>query len=211
MASTAQKRNWYYRYRCAPENMVRVAFPGVGRSWSLLVADVTVPAWQWFAQLMTKHDYAFRESAGGTYNCRKIGGSNQWSLHAYGIALDLNPSANSYGQTGHDFPQAFLDDVAATGLFRWGQVFQDPMHWEIDVPPSQLPTEVPEDTMAMTQEAQAWYQEAFERLQTLDPPTSESLLRTTAKHIRDHPPGGGGLTEQQVKNLINDGEVVWAE
>lgn len=65
-----------------------------------------------------------------------------------------------------------------------------------------------ESNMSMSQEAQNWYQEAYNRLQTLNPPTSESLLKASAEHIRNHPSGGGGLSEAQVKALINDSQIV---
>lgn len=135
MVSTVTKRAWYKAYECDPSKMVTHSFPGEGKVWSLLVADVTVPAWQVFTDLMTKHDYLFRETAGGTYNCRNIAGTELKSLHSYGIALDLNPSKNPFGTTKTDMPKAFTDAVLATDLFRWGMDFKDPMHWEIDVPP----------------------------------------------------------------------------
>lgn len=145
MASTSEKRLWWADWRCNPTKMDAVSFPGPDRDWHLPVADAAVPAFELFADLMRKHDYDFREVSGGTYNCRKMAGTDSWSLHAYGIAIDLNPSKNPYGTHTHNFPQGFIDDVLATGLFRWGMDFDDPMHWEIDVPPSgiRLPEENP--------------------------------------------------------------------
>jgi hypothetical protein len=137
VASTSEKRLWWADWRCNPLKMTAVTFPGSERDWNLPVADAAVPAFQLFASLMRKHDYLFREVSGGTYNCRYIGGTTQWSLHAYGIAIDLNPSVNKFGTTQHDYPQGFIEDVLATGLFKWLHSF-DPMHWEIDVPPSQI-------------------------------------------------------------------------
>ena len=152
MATSQQKREWWSDWRCNTNKYERVAFPGEGRVWNLLVADASIPAWLRFVDLMNQYDYKFRESAGGTYNCRKIGGTDSWSLHAYGIALDLNPSVNSYGQSGNDFPPGFVTDVEATGLFRWGGRWNtpDPMHFEIDVPPSAIP-DYPDD-MALSEE-----------------------------------------------------------
>lgn len=119
--------------------MVRVGFPtSATANIRLLVAAEAAPAWELFADLMREHAYYFREMAGGTYNCRNIGGTDKKSLHSYGIALDLNPSANPFRTQTHDFPQGFIDDVLETGLFRWGIQFDDPMHWEIDVPPEEI-------------------------------------------------------------------------
>jgi hypothetical protein len=137
MATTQQKREWWADWRCNPLKMVTVAFPGPDRDWNLPVADKAAPAFQLFASLMRRHNYLFREVSGGTYNCRYIGGTTQWSLHAYGIAIDLNPSKNQFGTSTHNYPQGFIEDVLATGLFKWLNTF-DPMHWEIDVPPSEI-------------------------------------------------------------------------
>lgn len=154
MATSAEKRVWYAAYECDPSKMVRHPFPGVSSNWELLVADVTVPAWQVFTDLMTKHGYLFREVAGGTYNCRNIAGTNLKSLHSYGIAVDLNPSKNPFGTTTTDMPKAFTDAVLDTGLFRWGMDFTDPMHWEIDVSPETLEdiTMTPEEVGAIVEE-----------------------------------------------------------
>ena len=133
-------------YLKRPTLMRRVAFPGAaGVIWNLPIAIPAVPAYEAFADLMAEHDYPFRESAGGTYNPRAIAGTDppKYSLHAYGIALDLNPSKNPPGGEQHNYPQGFIDDVetiTASGqqVFRWGIIFNDPMHWEINVSPALL-------------------------------------------------------------------------
>jgi hypothetical protein len=46
------------------------------------------------------------------FNCRPATGSNRWSMHAYGEAIDLNPIENPYvsdGQTSHSASVAYLD------------------------------------------------------------------------------------------------------
>jgi hypothetical protein len=139
--------------------MVRVSFPGDGRTWSLLVAKEAAPAWELFADLMVKHNYLFLETAGGTYNCRKIAGTNVYSLHSYGTALDLNPSKNPNGKPlRHNYPLAFIKAVEAekaldgTPLFRWGGRWTTPdaMHWEVNCKPSAIPP-YEEDDMAALQ------------------------------------------------------------
>jgi len=148
MATSTQLRSWWAGYRCTTSKMVRVPFPGSGRTWDLLVAAEAAPAWRLFADLMVKHNYLFLETAGGTYNCRKIAGTNSWSLHSYGTAVDLNPKKNPYGKPlRHNFPQAFINEVLAqkaldgTPLFRWGGSWATPdaMHWEINCKPSAIP------------------------------------------------------------------------
>ncbi len=36
---------------------------------------------------------------GGCFNYRKIGNTDKWSMHAWGLAIDLDPERNSYNQT----------------------------------------------------------------------------------------------------------------
>jgi len=160
-----------------------VEFPGVGRSWSLLVADRSAPAWRQFAEVMADTGYLFRESAGGTYNCRNISGSSKKSLHAYAIALDLNPSANPYGKPlRHDFPPAFIAGIDAIRVggaraFTWGGRWSTPdaMHWQLDVPPSAFGNQPPpgDDEMATTEGIQralnaAGYRGANGKVLTVD-------------------------------------------
>jgi D-alanyl-D-alanine carboxypeptidase len=144
--SRAEIRVIWKAWECQPSKMDYVKFPGEnGKVWSLLVADRTVPAWNIFAAIMADHEYYFREAAGGTYNCnaaRKASGS----IHMNGLAIDLNPSENPFHTTTTDMPPAFVEDVEAVqcnngiDVFRWGMLFQDPMHWEINCRPSDLAT-----------------------------------------------------------------------
>ena len=96
MASTSQIRSWWAMYECAPGRYVRVTFPGSGRAWALSVAAESAPVWEAVAYIMSTEPYLFREVAGGTYSCRNIGGSTAKSIHAYALALDLNPSKNPH-------------------------------------------------------------------------------------------------------------------
>lgn len=152
--NTSQIRIAWSAWRCTTSKYVRVRFPGEGRNWDLLVADASAPAWELFAKTMRRHGYLFRESAGGTYNCRKIGTSGNWSLHAYALAIDLNPRKNPYGTFTTDQPSAFRNDLLALRcvngrpLFTWGGDWNrntepddkgpDPMHWQIAASPSDI-------------------------------------------------------------------------
>lgn len=157
MASSAQLRQWWASYRCDMSAYVRVGFPGDGRTWNLYVAAPSADLWRRFAEVMTTHNYLFRETAGGTYNCRHVNHdpAKPYSLHAYAIALDLNPSKNRYGTTTTDMPKAFRNDLKAirttrgTQAFTWGGDWRDdppdPMHWQLNVSPSD--TELEEEPM----------------------------------------------------------------
>jgi hypothetical protein len=50
-----------------------------------------------------------------SFNCRSATGSSNWSEHAYGRAIDLDPLENPYvsgGQTSHAGSRAYLDRAA---------------------------------------------------------------------------------------------------
>ena len=148
--TTSQLRVEYASARCNLRQMQRVKFPGDGYTWDLLVQRDTVPAWNAFAAIMRKHGYLFLESAGGTFNCRKISGSDQWSLHSYGLALDLNPSKNPHRTKKTNMSEAFRSDIKAIRtvsgeqVFAWGGDWagtsSDPMHWQICASKTQLAT-----------------------------------------------------------------------
>ena len=82
------------------------------------------------------------------FNCRFVGGTSRWSLHAYGEAIDVNPVENPYVQGARVSPsagRAFLDRsryrkgmavrngalvraFASVG-WKWGSSFGDYQHF----------------------------------------------------------------------------------
>ena len=78
----------------------------------------------------------FVSPLGGTLNVRKVAGTDRMSAHAYGIALDLNPSVSNYWRWEkrgwrNQIPQAIVDAFEAEG-FIWGGRWAhfDTMHFE---------------------------------------------------------------------------------
>lgn len=63
------------------------------------VVPMTKDAWVALAQVMANHDYRIRPADTDSYNCRRITGGTGLSLHAYGIALDVNWDTNPYLKT----------------------------------------------------------------------------------------------------------------
>lgn len=109
------------------------------------VAAESIPIWAAVSQIMATEPYYSRESAGGTYNCR-LSSNGRWSLHAYGLALDLNPRANPQRRPlTYDYPSTFIErmeGIRANGKTaiawggRWTTVAPDAMHWQINVAPA---------------------------------------------------------------------------
>jgi len=75
----------------------------------------------------------------GGYNCRKVKGSNNWSSHAFGTAVDINPSKNPFGsELETDMPEAFVSLWTSQG-WGWGGAWtsvKDAMHFS-KYPPSE--------------------------------------------------------------------------
>ncbi len=77
----------------------------------------------------------FFDDIGGTYNYRKIAGTDRMSAHAYGIAVDLAVKHSAYWRNGgtwsNRLPQSLVDAFEAEG-FVWGGRWAhfDTMHFE---------------------------------------------------------------------------------
>jgi hypothetical protein len=151
MTTTTQLRKLWTAYRCSPEDYGTAYVPKPTGKQALIVAKPAVAAFDALGQIMVKHKYYFREAAGGAYNCRKIAGTNLYSLHAYGIAVDLNPKKNPYRTCTTDMPKAFVNEVlglrtnSGVAVFSWGGNWRpcskaDPMHFQIDTSPTHLKT-----------------------------------------------------------------------
>ncbi len=82
------------------------------------------------------------------FNCRFVGGTSRWSMHAYGVAIDVNPVENPYVQGSRVSPpagrayvsrsryrkgmalpgNALVRAFAAVG-WRWGASFGEYQHF----------------------------------------------------------------------------------
>lgn len=80
------------------------------------------------------------------YDVKKIQGSDEYSNHASGTAVDFNAPEHNQGQpASHSMSQHQIDECHAIeresdGVLRWGGDFSrpDPMHWEIIGTPTQV-------------------------------------------------------------------------
>ena len=106
------------------------SFRGREKRGELVVHRDAVPAMrQVFAQLFRKRfpirrmrlvdDYggsdfdSIEADNTSAFNCRAVAGTTRWSQHAYGRAIDVNPSENPYvsadGTTSHPASRPYLD------------------------------------------------------------------------------------------------------
>jgi len=146
MQSTSQLRQ-LWAPACNAANCVTIPLYGEGR---VTVDRRTVEAVRALNACLERHRYATRRNDTGAYNCRKITGGTGYSLHAYGIALDLNWQSNPYGPNlVTDMPPAMVADIKAIRtnggalVWRWGGDYsrnKDAMHYEVACSPAALAT-----------------------------------------------------------------------
>ena len=106
-------------------------------------------------------DYRTRRADTGAYNCRQITGGTNYSLHAYGIAVDLNWTTNPYGH--HlitDMPIGMIEAIegirtaGGVQVWRWGGRYRgnkDAMHFEVVASPAELARGIQSQTTTNTE------------------------------------------------------------
>lgn len=108
----------------------------------------TVNIWKIVDSIFKKYNY--RPLSGQTWGfaARPITGGTGWSLHAFGIAVDINSLKNPYGPTlVTDMPGQMIKEIEAikskSGIqaVRWGGRYsnnKDAMHFEIMLTPQEM-------------------------------------------------------------------------
>ncbi len=146
MSRTAEMREAWADWQCqeGPGEYVDAQF--FGRS----IGGVAAPAAAAFDALeQALRDSGYEPSSAWAYSCRKVGGSDNYSLHAYGIAIDIDVSENPYsegdaysGKIKKEHVDAVMGITNSAGdsVWRWGGHFATPdrMHFQLDVGPDQL-------------------------------------------------------------------------
>jgi hypothetical protein len=109
--------------------------------------------------VMQAHGYVVRQRDTGGYNCRPITGGTGYSLHAYGIAVDINWNTNPYridNKLITDMPQEMVADIlrirtsSGKQVWGWGGNYpnhKDTMHYEIVCTPADLATGIDWNTV----------------------------------------------------------------
>lgn len=106
-------------------------------------------------------DYRTRRADTGAYNCRQITGGTSYSLHAYGIAVDLNWNTNPYGRTlVTDMAIGMIEAIegirtaGGVQVWRWGGRYsnnKDAMHFEVVASPAELARGIQSQTTTNTE------------------------------------------------------------
>lgn len=133
-------------------------FPGFTRP----VADVTVEAWTVFGRLLWNLGY--RPERVSTWVIRNVAGTTRWSLHSYGIAMDIDshvngfPKGKEFSWSRTRFTAAQFNAVTAIRtnsghrVFAWGGQWRDPgqdyMHWYVIAPISALKSGIDYSTVS---------------------------------------------------------------
>jgi hypothetical protein len=112
--------------------MVTITGPGGAR---FTVNKLAAPQFEAFLNDFHRAHPDYPITSGGGYNRRTIRESAEWSEHAYGTAIDINPATNPMlmGKLQTDLP-GDTGDIAARHGIKWGGSFHDrpdPMHFEI--------------------------------------------------------------------------------
>jgi hypothetical protein len=105
---------------------------------------------QALGRVLEAHGYVVRAGDTGAYNCRPITGGSGHSLHAHGIALDINWNTNPYRRDNvlvTDMPRAMVRNIlrirtnSGAQVWGWGgryRTVKDAMHYEIVCTPADI-------------------------------------------------------------------------
>lgn len=144
--STATLRNLWSEWLCN-KGSGRFANPSFfGRK----IGGVAAPAADAVAALEAAlRATGYEPTSRWAFNCRKIGGSDKFSLHAYGIAIDIDPGENPFsegdrysGRLKRSHVEAVLAIKNRRGqsVWSWGGSWRRPdrMHFQIDRGPDNV-------------------------------------------------------------------------
>jgi hypothetical protein len=114
------------------------------------VHEKTVTAVKALGRVLEAHGYPVRAADTGAYNCRPITNGTGHSLHAHGIAIDVNWNTNPFRKDNvlvTDMPKVMITNIlkirTTGGLQVWGwggnyKTVKDAMHFEIVCRPADL-------------------------------------------------------------------------
>jgi hypothetical protein len=114
---------------------------------------------QALGRVLEAHDYTVRAGDTGGYNCRPITEGTGHSLHAFGIALDINWNTNPFRKDNvlvTDMPRVMVKNILrirtnnGKPVWGWGgnyRTVKDAMHYEVVCAPEDLATGIDWETV----------------------------------------------------------------
>lgn len=127
--------------RCRPELLRKYTF-GAGVA---IMRPELFPALVKLSRILRAHDRGPRAHDTWSYNCRVIAGTSTWSVHAYGIAVDVRAISYPWGVRVTDpvllAAAAEIEAIVTPDgwqVWEWGGRWRRPdgMHWEAACPPA---------------------------------------------------------------------------
>ena len=111
------------------------------------VPVVAVDAFKALEAALTSSGY--EPSSSWAYNCRNIGGTDRYSLHSYGIAIDIDPSVNPFStgdphsgkiKANHVEAVLAIKNQKGQSVWSWGGNWKkrDRMHFQLDRDPNNV-------------------------------------------------------------------------
>ena len=82
-----------------------------------------------YGQIVVNRLSQYLKSGIWGYNCRTIAGTDSWSAHAWGIAVDVSSAYEPSGHCGSNVNYMTADIWKAHG-WHWGRTFCDSMHFQ---------------------------------------------------------------------------------
>ncbi len=126
--------------------VTRMLAPGL----KVTIHQDTAEAFQALGRIVQLYNYKCRPAECGGYNKRPIKSGKGWSLHSWGIAIDINWLTNPWSTSNKlitDMPVAMVNAIlriktkGGIPVFRWGGNFKsvkDAMHFEVNATPAEL-------------------------------------------------------------------------
>jgi hypothetical protein len=112
------------------------------------IGGVAAPAVDAFKALeMALESSGYRPSSSWAYNCRNIAGTDSYSLHSFGIAIDIDPAVNPFStgdpysgkiKPNHVAAVLAIKNTRGRAVWAWGGSWakHDRMHFQIDQGPT---------------------------------------------------------------------------
>lgn len=121
-----------------------------GKFFGKSIGQIPKPAVSAFAALeQALRSTGYSPKSSWSYNCRKISGSDKYSLHSYGIAIDIDPQLNPYSsgdpyagllKRKHVKAALAIKNSAGSSVWSWGGNWRKPdrMHFQLDQGPDRV-------------------------------------------------------------------------